>query len=174
MFRGQRGHILSPLGRRSDHPHLLPVVGKFFSTVQASDVRAGQRCGLRTPPRPANGYWKAVPGMPATEKGISQFCHPTKKHIHQFCCHEAPSTSRAVPSWVVLSVRPPARLLLSIRNHSNHWIHPGAEWFRLRGREMRTLQRCPPSDSVEASYRGRGEIFVLLEAKFPAIGAEKV
>jgi hypothetical protein len=67
--------------------------------------------------------------MPATEKRISQFRHPAEKHIHQFCCHEAPSTSRAVSSGVVLSVRPPAQLPLSIRIHSGDWIQTVGNGF---------------------------------------------
>jgi hypothetical protein len=63
--------------RRSDHLHLLPVVGKFFAAIQTGNVGAGQNGGLRTRPSPANSDWETVPRVSAAEE-----------HIHQFSEHD--------------------------------------------------------------------------------------
>jgi hypothetical protein len=81
LIRSKRGCVLAPLSRRSDDLHLLPVVRKFSSTIQASHVGSGQRGGLWALSLPTNRYRKAEPGMPAT-----------KKHVKQFSYHKAPST----------------------------------------------------------------------------------
>ena len=82
LLGSQGRHVLSPFGRRRDHLHLPPVVREFSSAIQASNIRTGQGPGLR-PPCASQRYWKAIPGMPAAEKRIDQFCH-----------HKEPSTPR--------------------------------------------------------------------------------
>src|SRR5258708_13732913 len=85
----ERGRVLTPLRLRSDDLHLLPVVGKFSSAIQASYVGSGQCAGLRTTPRPTNSHWEAVPGVPAPEKKVNQSCHPTEKHVNHWTTFHA-------------------------------------------------------------------------------------
>lgn len=79
----ERGCVLVPFRLRGDHLHLLPVVGKFSSAVQASHVGAGQCAGLRASRRTTNGHWEAIPGVPAAKQQINQSC----QHLKYFCEH---------------------------------------------------------------------------------------
>ena len=73
MSGGERSHIFAPLGRRRNHLHLLPVVRKLATTIEASDVGSSQRASLWAATCAANGYRKAVPRVPATKKNVNQF-----------------------------------------------------------------------------------------------------
>src|SRR5258708_1240377 len=91
VFGSERSYVIAPLSLRSDHPHLVPVVGKFSSTIQAGHVGPGQGAGLRSACRSSNGDREAIAGMMATEKQVNHLCD-----------HGTPSTTGSFFSWVVL------------------------------------------------------------------------
>ena len=91
--------------RRSDHFHVLPVVGKLFAAIEAGDIGSCESRGLRAPFRAANGYGEAVASVPATKKCIDQFCN-----------HDPPSIPERVQSWVSRVRVPPQN---QERRHSN-------------------------------------------------------
>src|SRR5436190_9865953 len=90
-FFGQGCDVLTPLRRRCNDSHLLPVVWKLTSAFQTGDIGSGQCGGLWTAGRSANGHGK-------TEAGVAA----AKDCIHQFCDHTyLPLGGMGVPrSWV--------------------------------------------------------------------------
>jgi len=70
--------------------HLLPVVRKFLSAIQANDVSSSGPSGLATRPR-ANCNRKTVSTMPATEERI----HHLGKHV----TYPSPNDSILAQPW---------------------------------------------------------------------------
>ena len=64
---GQFGQALAMTLGGSNDLHLLPVIRKFFTAVEASDVSSGQSSGLGAARCPTNGYRKAIVRVPAAE-----------------------------------------------------------------------------------------------------------
>jgi hypothetical protein len=81
LFAGNGSCVLASLGGGGDNLHLLPIVGKFLTAIQARHVRSGQCPGLWPSPLSADGHREAVTRVPATE-----YC------VKQSCQHGAPST----------------------------------------------------------------------------------
>jgi hypothetical protein len=59
--------------RRSNHFHLLPVIGEFSSTIQAHDVRASSRCLMGTiRPTGLDRDWKRTALVSTAEQCIDE------------------------------------------------------------------------------------------------------
>jgi hypothetical protein len=64
---------MASLRRRSDYLHFVPIVGRFFTTVEADHVGAGKRSSTRTTRPSPDSNREAVVIVPAAEERVEYF-----------------------------------------------------------------------------------------------------
>src|SRR5882762_2534178 len=68
----KRGNAPRAVRYGRHHLHFLPVIGQFLAAIETDHIGARQGRGAIAPQALTNRKWKAVMGMPTTEKRVEK------------------------------------------------------------------------------------------------------
>ncbi len=133
----QFGQMLPVFFGRSNNLHLLPVVAKFFSAIEADDIHPGHRSGLRTVRSSTDRNRKAVIRMAATENCIDEFLNhthlPTRARGQSFrgrlttCRSALKHLDSPIAEMVSLFAKVPNRAHFGDSKRSESWVSSESE-----------------------------------------------